>query len=242
MRLVRPCLWLLSLTIGCADVLGLDAFGSGATGAAGSTNSGGTAGTTSSGGTAGSTSTGGMAGSTSSGGTGGSTGGTTASGGTGGSTGGTTASGGTGGSTGCTQGMTQACYTGPAGTEGIGDCHSGVSTCTAAGEWGACAGDVLPKIEDCATPMADESCDQIATCTGQLRWAKVFGDKMAQAPEVVTDANNDVVLAAGVETSVDLGGEVYLGLAEDPGSPGWYWEKHGGTVGFGLWAGISQSF
>lgn len=58
------------------------------------------------------------------------------------------------------------------------------------------------------------------------------------------------ILGAGPEfririaphASVDLCGEVYLGLAEDPGSPGWYWEKHGGTVGFGLWAGISQSF
>ncbi|MBK9265758.1 MAG: hypothetical protein IPM54_38970 [Polyangiaceae bacterium] len=55
---------------------------------------------------------------------------------------------GQGGSTGCTDGATQSCYSGPAGTENTGQCKSGTSTC-AGGVWGACAGEVLPGIEAC---------------------------------------------------------------------------------------------
>lgn len=67
--------------------------------------------------------------------------------------------GGAGGSTGdCDPGEIRDCYTGPAGTDGVGPCLHGTQTCTQASVWGACAGEVLPGAEDCATG-ADEDCD-----------------------------------------------------------------------------------
>ncbi|MFH2009062.1 MAG: MopE-related protein [bacterium] len=54
------------------------------------------------------------------------------------------------------EGVTQTCYTGPAGTEGVGACHSGTQTCTT-GTWGACVGQVTPTAEVC--DGIDNDCD-----------------------------------------------------------------------------------
>jgi hypothetical protein len=56
----------------------------------------------------------------------------------------------------CQVGQQQTCYTGPAGTEGIGVCKGGMETCDASG-WGACTGEVLPSMEICNG--ADDDCD-----------------------------------------------------------------------------------
>ncbi len=49
---------------------------------------------------------------------------------------------------GMVDGLTQSCYTGPAGTNGVGPCVSGISVCTN-GVWGACVGQVVPQTEIC---------------------------------------------------------------------------------------------
>jgi hypothetical protein len=56
----------------------------------------------------------------------------------------------------CTNGSTQACYTGPSGTEGKGLCKSGTQTCSG-GQWGACVGEVKPATETC--DAIDQDCD-----------------------------------------------------------------------------------
>ena len=57
----------------------------------------------------------------------------------------------------CTNGQTQPCYTGPAGTQGIGVCQAGTQTCSA-GVWGSCVGGVVPSTEFCSGGL-DEDCD-----------------------------------------------------------------------------------
>ncbi|MFH2006022.1 MAG: MopE-related protein [bacterium] len=52
--------------------------------------------------------------------------------------------------------LTQACYTGPGGTENVGPCHGGTQTCSGGG-WGACTGQVTPQAETC--DGADNDCD-----------------------------------------------------------------------------------
>ncbi len=112
---------------------------------------GGDGGTTSSGGDGGTTSSGGAGGDATSSIGGGGSGG---AGGTGGES-----SGGAGGGAVCAPGETQSCYTGPAGTEGVGSCAAGTATCKANGEgFGACAGDITPAVETCAT-LGDDDCD-----------------------------------------------------------------------------------
>ncbi|MEZ4365589.1 MAG: hypothetical protein R2939_04795 [Kofleriaceae bacterium] len=59
----------------------------------------------------------------------------------------------------CEPGTTVACYTGPVGTEDVGACIGGQSTCSEEGTGGPCLGQVLPAVEeDCAT-AADDDCD-----------------------------------------------------------------------------------
>lgn len=66
----------------------------------------------------------------------------------------------------CTANATQPCYTGPAGTEGVGPCHGGTQTCASNGEsWGACTGEVLPAPEGghCDDGI-DDDCNGLVDC------------------------------------------------------------------------------
>jgi hypothetical protein len=56
-------------------------------------------------------------------------------------------------------GSVEVCYAGPPGTEGVGVCHGGQRVCQAdGGGFGPCEDEVLPGVEDCATPD-DDDCD-----------------------------------------------------------------------------------
>ncbi len=54
--------------------------------------------------------------------------------------------------------MSEPCYTGPAGTAGVGQCKPGKRTC-AAGKWTPCAGEVTPTAETCNG--LDDDCDGV---------------------------------------------------------------------------------
>ncbi len=72
----------------------------------------------------------------------------------------------------CAPGTMRACYSGPAGTQGVGRCRAGTQVCAADGRsYGACAGDVGPAVEVCNA--ADDDCD------GQTDDAAGVGDHCA---------------------------------------------------------------
>ncbi|HTN84293.1 MAG TPA: MopE-related protein, partial [Sorangium sp.] len=59
----------------------------------------------------------------------------------------------------CVPGEDVPCYTGPAGTEGVGLCAAGTARCQPDGmQLGPCRGQVLPARETCLTPI-DDDCD-----------------------------------------------------------------------------------
>ncbi len=63
----------------------------------------------------------------------------------------------------CTNGQTRPCYTGPAGTEGVGTCHAGTQTCTN-GNWPTtCVGQVTPVKEVCSDAK-DHNCNHFPGC------------------------------------------------------------------------------
>jgi hypothetical protein len=70
---------------------------------------------------------------------------------------------GSGGGMACQPGTKTACYEGPMGTEGIGECRPGMATCLPNGSgYGACDGQVVNQaMDNCATPLIDENCDGI---------------------------------------------------------------------------------
>lgn len=135
------------------------------------------------------TSTGGSGGSTASG---GSTGGAT-----GGSTGGTTSM------QECTPGTMEACYSGPDGTQDVGNCKGGMRTCSAMGVWGGCEGEVTPMAEDPGV-YGDEACDGYAA--GEALCAAIFGDPSQQTAEAVTvDATGNMFVVGQLMGAISFG-------------------------------------
>lgn len=162
----------------------------------------------------------------------------------------TSASGGAGGALLCAPGATQPCYSGPAGTEGQGICEAGAEVCAADGmSWGACVGEVLPGVEDCATAV-DEDCDGLAPpCKGELLWAKRFGDGAAQAATAVAvNASGDVFVTGRFDGTIDFGGgplqsagglDVFVAKLDATG--GHVWSRRFGGSGDQWGSGIALS-
>jgi hypothetical protein len=98
------------------------------------------------------------------------------------------------------------CYEGPAATQGVGVCVGGQRVCLDDGSgFGPCQGQVLPGVEDCATPI-DEDCTA-GTCPVKLEWATIVGGPHAHAWSVAADAAGNVVVAGRYEGSpIDFGG------------------------------------
>ncbi len=113
--------------------------------------------------------------------------------------------------------LQQACYTGPAGTEGVGACHGGAQSCSA-GAWGICQGEVTPQTEQCN--LADDDCDgsddedydlqtDLANC-GQCGWSCVAH---AGADSYAVDCVLGICDYACLLNFHDLDGDVDLGDA-----------------------------
>ena len=67
----------------------------------------------------------------------------------------------------CEPGTSEVCYSGPAGTQGVGPCVAGGRVCGSDGQWSQCSGEVLPAGEACGNSvddncngMVDEEADQ----------------------------------------------------------------------------------
>lgn len=119
-------------------------------------------------------------------------------------------------------GLDVACYTGPAGTMGIGDCQAGTKKCFLdKGNliWGPCIGEIPPEVEQCGT-AEDESCNGNPGC-GLSTWTRNGGDVADQVVSAVAVGSNDDVFVLGRGTgimkmtdpaNVDLGpiGETFL--------------------------------
>ena len=79
----------------------------------------------------------------------------------------------------CTPGATQPCYTGPLGTEDVGTCTGGITTCDPSGaSWGPCVGEVVPAFDACNDGQ-DNDCDGTADNAPDLDgdgWTPCDGD------------------------------------------------------------------
>lgn len=134
---------------------------------------------------------------------GGGTGGAGAAGGSGGT-------GGTGGTEGCEPNTTRSCYSGPDGTEGVGNCKAGTEACSDDGNsWGACEGEIKPQPED-PTAVGDEGCDGYAP--GESLCAELFGDTDVQLGRIVVAAPDGSAIISGTFSgAIDLGNDVLVG-------------------------------
>jgi hypothetical protein len=111
--------------------------------------------------------------------------------------------------------ITQSCYSGPAGTAGVGTCIAGTQTC-AFGAFGACGGQVVPTAHDICGDGLDSDCNGKAdaaegclAASAELRLdagGGTLGESGAAARH-----SYDVVLARG---GVPLGTNVYAAWSE----------------------------
>jgi WD40 repeat protein len=132
--------------------------------------------------------------------------------GTGGA-GGAGGTGGTGGGLACMPGASEACYTGPEGSNGTGNCKAGTHVCNEDGTgFGACEGEVLPKAEDCTT-AEDEACngaDAMECAPLGYVWSKVYGAGFgAQVVyDIAVTPDGDLVVVGGFAGTIDFGGQL----------------------------------
>ena len=101
----------------------------------------------------------------------------------------------------CVPNVPLSCYTGPAGTEGVGLCTAGSMSCGTNGlPEGACSGEVLPVAPSCAMPLVDDDCDGDANegCCAVGTWSFTAVD---------ADVGNGTSLAL----DVDAQGTVRIG-------------------------------
>jgi hypothetical protein len=129
----------------------------------------------------------------------------------------------------CVPGVSETCYSGPAGTQNVGTCKAGTHTCDATGTaWGACLAEVLPAVEDCANP-ADEDCSGVACA--QTMWSKIAGDGSYQSvADVAVDGAGNIYVAGSFQGTINLGGgplissgdrDIYLAKLDASGAHLW---------------------
>jgi hypothetical protein len=113
----------------------------------------------------------------------------------------------------CVPGAAAACYDGPAGTDGVGVCSAGTTTCNADGfGYGACLGSIEPTAEVCGDGL-DNDCDGQADegCTTCVPAPEVCGDHVDNDCDGRTDEG---CLGDRVWYDRDLDG------VQDPGESG----------------------
>ena len=130
----------------------------------------------------------------------------------------------------CTPGTVRSCYSGPEGTDGVGECRIGTQTCLAHGRgYDPCQGEVLPTTEVCESE-ADENCDGVSSC-GEALWSASYGVESDEVGRrIASDADGNVVVAGFYRDSVNLGNgllpaaesrNIYLAKYGADGAPKW---------------------
>ncbi|MEZ4232155.1 MAG: hypothetical protein R3B89_23465 [Polyangiaceae bacterium] len=153
--------------------------------------------------------------------------------------GGSSVGGAGGSSASCTSG-TQPCFSGDPQLIDVGLCTAGLQSCDS-GAWGACTGEVLPDIEDCALPT-DENCDG--------KQCEVWRTEGLQARFLAATPSDDVVFGGTFSGSVQIGSnalqahgfsDAWIGSFELNGAPKWVYQTTGADTEdvYGLAVGSS---
>jgi hypothetical protein len=161
-------------------------------------------------------------------------------GGAGGS--GNAGNGGAGGSAGCVDGEIIACYSGPGGTEGVGECLGGTQTCQN-GAFGPCVGEVVPDVESCNG--LDDDCngqiDELGTQTCGDGACQVTVDVCQNGQLVVCTPNPPAPVEACDGTDDDCDGTIDNGCSCLDGTSQPCYSGPAGTENVGTCLGGTQT-
>jgi hypothetical protein len=127
----------------------------------------------------------------------------------------------------CVPNATSSCYTGPGGTQGVGNCKAGTHVCNDQGTafLPGCSGEVLPAAEQCNV-LGDEDCDGVK-CSEPI-WSESF--QSANGARITGDAQGNILLLGsfsgtltfGATTLVSAGqNDIFLAKLAKNGQPIW---------------------
>ena len=111
----------------------------------------------------------------------------------------------------CTDQQGVSCYTGPAGTQGVGLCRGGAVGCDLFGN-AACVGQRLPRPEDCST-LGDDDCDGSTECQPVTQWfwrppnlgcGSSYGGTTLL--DLAMDGQGNLLVVGALDGSMELGG------------------------------------
>jgi hypothetical protein len=137
------------------------------------------------------------------------------------------------------------CYTGPAGTQGVGMCRGGALGCDLFGN-AACVGQRLPVPEDCST-LGDDDCDGFNECQPVTQWfwrppnlgcGSSFGGTTLM--DLAMDGQGNLLVVGVLDGPMELGGgisltgdylDLYVAKFDPSGRPLWgrVIDRQGGT-------------
>jgi hypothetical protein len=149
----------------------------------------------------------------------------------------------------CAPQSTQACYTGPPNTDGVGICKSGLQTCALDGGWGPCLGEQTPQPKTCAS-TTDFGCDKLPC----VDWAYGYGSSTSseQLRALTLDPSDGSILIVGdfnggpiqigttTLTTTSPNGNVFVARISPSGNPVWA-KSYGPTYGLAITADSSSN-
>ena len=105
----------------------------------------------------------------------------------------------------CEAGTTRSCYSGAAGTQGVGMCVGGTQQCLPHGRgYGSCEDEVIPTAEDCSNDL-DDNCDGFVAC-GKVAWSASWGvDSDEIGRRLVADNDGNIIATGFYRDELDLG-------------------------------------
>ena len=107
----------------------------------------------------------------------------------------------------CTDMEGASCYTGPAGTQNVGQCHGGAVGCDLFGN-ASCVRQQVPRQETCAT-IGDEDCDGVDECAPAYLWTRTMSESTAclYPPDFTVDRLGNALLAGPAAGAIGFGGQ-----------------------------------
>jgi N-acetylneuraminic acid mutarotase len=118
----------------------------------------------------------------------------------------------------CAPGTSQSCYSGPAGTQGVGVCLAGSQTCNTSGTaWGACTNEVTPQTEVCSNTL-DDDCDGLVNESPPCVWIVARSMASHREDHTATLLGNGKVLVTGGYSGH---GAIQEAEVYDPGTNTW---------------------
>jgi hypothetical protein len=112
----------------------------------------------------------------------------------------------------CLPNSTNTCYSGPMGTQDVGECKAGTQTCNALGTaYGPCMGEVVPAASENCVTVGDDDCDGIVNEGCNANLFKTIGSVLDDdIYDIAVDSLGNIIVVGAFSGMVDFGGGPFV--------------------------------